>query len=99
MKTVQTTPFKDQRPGTSGLRKKTSVFMQPNYVENFVQAVFSTIKESGIELNNQTLVVGGDGRYHNNVAAQSILRMADANGVARLLVGRGTLFSTPPNAA
>ena len=79
MKTVQTTPFDDQRPGTSGLRKKTSVFMQPNYVENFVQAVFSTIKESGIELNNQTLVVGGDGRYHNNVAAQSILRMAAAN--------------------
>ena len=99
MKTVQTTPFKDQRPGTSGLRKKTSVFMQPNYVENFVQAVFSTIKESGIELNNQTLVVGGDGRYHNNVAAQSILRMAAANGVGRVLVGRDALLSTPAASA
>ncbi len=99
MKTVQTTPFNDQRPGTSGLRKKTAVFMQPNYVENFVQAVFSTIKESDIELNNQTLVVGGDGRYHNNVAAQSILRMAAANGVGRVLVGRDALLSTPAASA
>ena len=99
MKTVHTTPFNDQRPGTSGLRKKTSVFMQPNYVENFVQAVFSTIKESGIELNNQTLVVGGDGRYHNTVAAQSILRMAAANGVGRVLVGRNALLSTPAASA
>jgi phosphoglucomutase len=99
MKTVQTTPFNDQRPGTSGLRKKTSVFMQTNYVENFVQAVFNTIKESGIELNNQTLVVGGDGRYHNNVAAQSILRMAAANSVGRVLVGRDALLSTPAASA
>jgi phosphoglucomutase len=99
MKTVQTTPFKDQRPGTSGLRKKTSVFMQANYVENFVQAVVNTIKESGVELNNQTLVVGGDGRYHNNVAAQSILRMAAANGFGRVLVGRDALLSTPAASA
>ena len=96
MKTVSTTPFKDQRPGTSGLRKKTSVFMQPNYVENFVQAVFNTVKEIvGDDLQGQTLVVGGDGRYYNDVAAQTILRMAAANGVGRVLVGRDALLSTP----
>jgi phosphoglucomutase len=73
MKTVQTTPFNDQRPGTSGLRKKTSVFMQPNYLENFVQAVFNTIKEiAGSEPATQTLVVGGDGRYYNDRATQKI---------------------------
>ncbi|HEX8888043.1 MAG TPA: hypothetical protein VF779_02645, partial [Pyrinomonadaceae bacterium] len=66
MKTIQTTPFQDQRPGTSGLRKKTRTFMQPNYLENFVQAVFNTVRETtdaGFE--NETLVVGGDGRYYN----------------------------------
>jgi phosphoglucomutase len=71
MKIVQTTPFKDQRPGTSGLRKKTRVFMQPNYVENFVQAVFNTVREdigSGVE--RDTLVVGGDGRFYNREARQ-----------------------------
>jgi phosphoglucomutase len=96
MKIVPTTPFKDQRPGTSGLRKKTSVFMQPNYVENFVQAVFNTVRETaGSELKNETLVVGGDGRYHNKAAAQTILRMAAANGFGRVLVGRAALLSTP----
>lgn len=96
MKIVQTTPFNDQRPGTSGLRKKTSVFVQPNYLENFVQAVFNTVKElASSELINQTLVVGGDGRYHNKAATQKILRMAAANGVGRILVGREALLSTP----
>ncbi|HKO96318.1 MAG TPA: alpha-D-glucose phosphate-specific phosphoglucomutase [Pyrinomonadaceae bacterium] len=96
MKTIQTIPFADQRPGTSGLRKKTRVFMQPNYLENFVQAVFSTVKEIvGSDLSNQTVVVGGDGRYYNNIAAQIILRMAAANGVGRVLVGRDALLSTP----
>lgn len=96
MKTVQTTPFNDQRPGTSGLRKKTSVFMQPNYLENFVQSVFNTVKEiAGSGLHSETLVVGGDGRYHNKAATQTILRMAAANGFGRVLVGREALLSTP----
>jgi phosphoglucomutase len=96
MRTVQTTPFKDQRPGTSGLRKKTRVFMQHNYVENFVQAVFNTIREDVPDgLGRETLVVGGDGRFYNREATQKILRMAAANGFGRLLVGRESLLSTP----
>jgi phosphoglucomutase len=96
MKTVQTTPFKDQRPGTSGLRKKTRVFMQPNYVENFVQAVFNTVREDTPEgFGQKTLVVGGDGRFYNREATQKILRMAAANGFGRVLVGRQSLLSTP----
>ena len=96
MKTVATTPFTDQRPGTSGLRKKTRVFMQPNYVENFVQAVFDTVLEDTIAgFGTETLVVGGDGRYYNREATQKILRMAAANGFGRVLVGRGGILSTP----
>lgn len=96
MITVETTPFADQKPGTSGLRKKTRVFMQPHYVENFVQSVFDTVREdlqSGFE--KETLVVGGDGRYYNRQATQIILRMAAANGFGRVLVGRDCLLSTP----
>ena len=96
MRTVQTTPYTDQRPGTSGLRKKTRVFMQPNYVENFVQAVFDSVREDtpgGFAA--ETLVVGGDGRYYNREAIQIILRMAAANGFGHVLVGRGGLLSTP----
>ncbi len=96
MKTVDTTPFTDQRPGTSGLRKKTRVFMQPHYLENFVQAVFNTVRaDVGAGLGAETLVVGGDGRYYNRPAAQIILRMAVANGFGRVLVGRGGILSTP----
>ena len=95
MKTVQTTPFKDQRPGTSGLRKKTRVFMQPNYVENFVQSVFNTVREDTSGVDKETLVVGGDGRFYNREATQKILRMAAANGFGRVLVGRESLLSTP----
>jgi phosphoglucomutase len=96
MKKVHTTPFKDQRPGTSGLRKKTRFFMQPNYVENFVQSVFNTIREDTPDgFGPVTLVVGGDGRYYNREATQKILRMAVANGFGRVLVGRGSLLSTP----
>ena len=95
MKTVPTTPFSDQRPGTSGLRKKTRIFMQPNYVENFVQAVFNTLREETSDFGSVTLVVGGDGRYYNRDATQTILRMAAANGFGRLLVGRGSILSTP----
>lgn len=96
MKTVATTPFSDQRPGTSGLRKKTRVFMQPNYLENFVQSVFNAVREeTGADFSRETLVVGGDGRYYNRAAIQIILRMAAANGFNRVLVGRGGILSTP----
>jgi phosphoglucomutase len=96
--TIPTTPFNDQRPGTSGLRKKTRVFMQPHYVENFVQAVFNAIRgPSGFA--GDTLVVGGDGRYYNRIAAQTIIRMAAANGFGRVLVGRGAILSTPAASA
>lgn len=88
---VPTVPFDDQRPGTSGLRKKVAVFRQPHYLENFVQAVFDTLAVPP----DSTLVLGGDGRYHNREAIQVILRMAAANGWGRVLVGRGGLLSTP----
>ena len=90
-KVIATTPFEGQRPGTSGLRKKVRVFQQPGYLENFVQAIFDT----QTELKGGTLVVGGDGRFYNRQAIQVILRMAAANGVSRLLVGRGGILSTP----
>jgi phosphoglucomutase len=89
--TLPTQPYPDQRPGTSGLRKKVAVFMQPHYLENFVQAVFDTLPDT----QGQTLVLGGDGRYHNRVAIQTILRMAAAKGYARVLVGQGGILSTP----
>ncbi|MFW5453327.1 alpha-D-glucose phosphate-specific phosphoglucomutase [Thioalkalivibrio sulfidiphilus] len=88
---VETRPFKDQKPGTSGLRKRVRVFRQPHYLENFVQAIFDTQKD----LHGGTLVLGGDGRYHNREAIQVILRMAAANGIARVLVGAGGILSTP----
>ncbi|MDX2033015.1 MAG: alpha-D-glucose phosphate-specific phosphoglucomutase [Blastocatellia bacterium] len=100
MRTISTTPFSDQRPGTSGLRKKTRVFMQPHYLENFVQSVFNALREEPeIDFSRETLVVGGDGRYHNRAAIQTILRMAAANGFARVLVARGGLLSTPAMSA
>ena len=101
---VTTTSFSDQRPGTSGLRKKTQVFMQPHYLENFVQAVFNTIQKDSAhstrtDLRQETLVVGGDGRYYNREAIQQIIRMAAAHGFKRILVGRGGLLSTPAMSA
>lgn len=89
--TVATSPFSGQRPGTSGLRKKVTEFQTPGYLENFVEAIFTTLGDcSGL-----TLVLGGDGRYFNRTAIQVILRMAAAHGVARMLVGRRGLMSTP----
>jgi len=100
IRTIATTPFPDQRPGTSGLRKKTRVFMRPHYLETFVQAVFDVVREdAGGDLTGETLVVGGDGRFHNRAAIQQILRMAAANGFGRVLVGRGGLLSTPAMSA
>lgn len=83
--------FTDQRPGTSGLRKRVQVFQQPHYLENFVQATFDSLPER----HGKTLVVGGDGRYYNDVAIQTILKMAAANGFAKTIVGQHGLFSTP----
>ncbi|MBB4265582.1 alpha-D-glucose phosphate-specific phosphoglucomutase [Roseospira visakhapatnamensis] len=91
IRTVATTPFEGQKPGTSGLRKKVTVFQQPHYLENFVQAIFDAVPGGA----GATLVLGGDGRFYNRVAIQTILRMAAANGVARVLVGRDGLLSTP----
>jgi phosphoglucomutase len=90
-RTVATTPFADQRPGTSGLRKRVPVFQQPHYLENFVQAVLDVAALPA----GATLVVGGDGRFLNREAVQTILRMCAANGVGRVVVGRGGLLSTP----
>jgi phosphoglucomutase len=86
-----TAPFPGQKPGTSGLRKKVSVFRQANYLENFVQSIFDAV--DGVA--DATLVVGGDGRHFNRDAIAVILRMAAANGCSRVLVGRGGLLSTP----
>lgn len=91
IETVPTTAYQDQKPGTSGLRKKVRHFQQPNYIENFVQAIFDSLE--GFE--GQTLVLGGDGRYHNREVIQVVLRMAAANGFGRVLVGQGGILSTP----
>ncbi|MBM0743974.1 alpha-D-glucose phosphate-specific phosphoglucomutase [Phormidium sp. CLA17] len=91
IQTIFTQPFLDQQPGTSGLRKKVSVFQQSHYLENFVQSIFDSLK--GFE--GKTLVVGGDGRYYNRVAIQIILKMAAANGFGRVLVGHDGILSTP----
>ncbi|MEL7126000.1 MAG: alpha-D-glucose phosphate-specific phosphoglucomutase [Pseudomonadota bacterium] len=91
MQTVRTEPIEGQKPGTSGLRKKTAVFKRPHYLENYVQAIFDGI--GGVE--GRTLVVGGDGRYFNDDAIQIILRMAAANGAAKCIVGQGGILSTP----
>ena len=92
IKTVTTQPYLDQKPGTSGLRKKVRVFQQPNYAENFVQSVFDAL---GDEKTGQTLVIGGDGRFLNREVIQIAIRMAAANGFARVVVGQGGILSTP----
>lgn len=89
--THTSTPFAGQKPGTSGLRKKVRVFEQPNYTENFIQAVFDVVERPA----GSTLVIGGDGRYHNRTVIQQAIRMAAANGYAQVLVGQGGILSTP----
>ncbi len=89
--TVATTPFDDQKPGTSGLRKKVPHFQQPNYVENFIQSIFDSLEG----FDGKTLVIGGDGRFYNREVIQIALKMAAANGFGRVLVGRGGILSTP----
>ena len=93
--TVPTTPIEGQKPGTSGLRKKTPVFMARHYLENFVQAIFDVVGARNSDGGGKTFVLGGDGRYFNDRAAQVICRMAAANGAARVIVGQGAILSTP----
>ncbi|MCP5138510.1 MAG: alpha-D-glucose phosphate-specific phosphoglucomutase [Chromatiales bacterium] len=88
---ISCAPFQDQRPGTAGLRKKVSVFSQPHYLECFVQAIFDTLKLP----EGSRLVIGGDGRYHNAEAIQTIIRIAAANGIREVVVGQNGLLSTP----
>ena len=92
---VKTAPIEGQKPGTSGLRKKTKVFMGENYLENFVQSTFDAVKAAGTDLGVGTLLIGGDGRYFNPAAIQTIIKMAFANGVTRVWVGQDGLLSTP----
>ncbi len=91
VESMTTTPFEGQNPGTSGLRKKTRVFMQPHYLENFVQAIFNAIGGGA----GKTFVIGGDSRYYNTEAIQQIMRIAAANGAAKLIVGQNGILSTP----
>ena len=91
IKTVKTTPYNDQKMGTAGLRRKSKVVMQPNYVENFMQSIFNTIGS----LNGKTFLLGGDGRFYNDIAIQKIIKMAAANGVSKLIIGQNGYVSTP----
>ncbi len=91
IRTVATAPIEGQKPGTSGLRKKTRVFQEPNFLQNYIQATWDGI--GGVE--GKTLVLGGDGRFFNETASQVVLRMAAAGGAARVIVGQNALLSTP----
>ncbi len=89
---VDTTPFTDQKPGTSGLRKKVSRFQQSHYLENFVQSIFDNLPNG---CSGKSLILGGDGRFYNDTAIQTILKMAAANGLQRIIVGQNGILSTP----
>ncbi|QDZ10995.1 alpha-D-glucose phosphate-specific phosphoglucomutase [Devosia ginsengisoli] len=91
IQTIKTTPYGDQKPGTSGLRKRVTVFSQPNYVENFVQSIFDSLEDFA----GKVLVIGGDGRFYNDVAIQKAIRIAAANGFGKVLVGQNGILSTP----
>ncbi|EFM58710.1 phosphoglucomutase [Brucella sp. BO2] len=91
VKTIATTPYQDQQPGTSGLRKKVPVFQQPNYAENFIQSIFDVLEG----FKGKTLVVGGDGRFYNREVIQKLIKIAAANGFGRIMVGQGGILSTP----
>lgn len=97
--TISTQPYPGQRSGASGLRKKVKTFMQPLYLDNFVQSLFDVLKDTEQGLQGKTLVLGGDGRFYNREAVQIILKLAAANGVATLVLGQGGLLSTPAASA
>lgn len=90
IKVISTTPYTDQKMGTAGLRKKSKVVMQEHYFENFLQSIFNTINPAG-----KTFVVGGDGRFYNDIAIQKLIKMAAANGVKKLIIGQNGFLSTP----
>ena len=91
LKVVSTTPYTDQKMGTAGLRRKSKVVVQPNYIENFLQSIFNTIGN----VKGQTYIVGGDGRFYNDIAIQKLIKMAAANGIGKLIVGQNGFLSTP----
>jgi phosphoglucomutase len=91
MTTIATKPFEGQKPGTSGLRKKVTVFQQPHYAENFIQSVFDVLDGFA----GKTLVIGGDGRFYNDTVVQIAIRMAAANGFGLVIVGQHGWLSTP----
>ncbi len=91
IRNIATTPYMDQKMGTAGIRKKSKVVTQPNYVENFVQSLFDAI--GGVE--GQTFVLGGDGRYYNDIAIQKIIKLAAANKMKKLIIGQNGYISTP----
>ncbi|MBB5572998.1 MULTISPECIES: alpha-D-glucose phosphate-specific phosphoglucomutase [Rhizobium] len=91
IKTIPTKPYADQKPGTSGLRKKVPVFQQPNYAENFIQSIFDSLEG----YHGKCLVIGGDGRFYNREVIQKAIKMAAANGFGKVMVGKGGILSTP----
>ena len=91
VQTISTTPYSDQKPGTSGLRKKVPVFQQENYAENFIQSIFDSLED----FQGKSLVIGGDGRFYNREVIQTAIKMAAANGFGRIIVGQGGILSTP----
>ena len=95
IRTVATKPFPEQKPGTSGLRKKVSVFQEPGYLENYIQSIFDSLDDYA----GKTLVLGGDGRYFNREAIQIVVKIAAANGFGRIVVGKGGILSTPAASA
>lgn len=91
IKTIATTPYTDQKMGTAGIRKKSKIVSQPKYIENFIQSLFDAI--GGVK--GQTFVLGGDGRYYNDIAIQKIIKLAAANGMKKLIIGQNGMISTP----
>ena len=89
--TITTTPYLDQKMGTGGLRKKSKVVMQENYFENFIQSIFNTIGD----MHGHTYIVGGDGRFYNDIAIQKLIKMSAANGIKKLIIGQNGILSTP----